>query len=318
VSKSENRTVVIIALAGNLVIAASKLAAAWMTGSSAMLSEGVHSLADTANEWLMLHGLKRANAPPNIEHPLGRGREVYFWSFIVALLIFALGATVSFYEGVHRWFSPKPVSHMSMNYAVLAISFLFEATSWGAALRRLRKTKGNRGYLDAMRRSKDPTIFTVLLEDSAALVGLVIAFIGITLAAATGRSEFDAAASVLIAVVLCITSFFLARETKALLIGEPAQPHVQASLMAMAERDPAVSHANGIITAQLGPDHVLAALSAEFEDHLNTPEIEACVQRLEAQFKSAHPEVIAVFIKPQTRTVWTSRRAILAEASKGG
>jgi cation diffusion facilitator family transporter len=315
-ARSENRSVVLIALTGNLLIAVSKFVAAALTGSSAMLSEGVHSLADTANELLMLYGLKRAQAPADVAHPFGHGREVYFWSFIVALLIFAVGAGVSFYEGVQRLLVPHTVDHVLTNYIVLGVSFVFEGISWGAALRRLRRSKGERGYLEAMRRSKDPTVFTVLLEDSAALTGLLVAAIGITLAAVTGYSQYDAAASLVIAAILCVTSFFLARETKALLIGEPAHSHVQASLLEIASRDGAVAHANGVVTAQLGPDHVLAALSAEFEDALTTPQIEACVERLETAFKSAHPEIVAVFVKPQTKSVWASRRAALEDGEQ--
>jgi len=314
-AKPENRSVVVIALAGNGLIAASKFVAAAVTGSSAMLSEAVHSAADTANELLMLYGLKRARQPPTIAHPFGQGREVYFWSFIVALLIFLVGAGVSFYDGIAHWLNPRPVSHLYANYAVLALSFVFEGISWSVAMRRIRSSKGSAGYVEAMRRSKDPTVFTVLIEDSAALIGLALAFAGITLAALTGRPEFDAAASLLIGVLLCATSYFLARETKALLIGEPAYASVQASILKIAAADPAIARANGIVTAQLGPDHVLAALSAEFEDHLSTSEIEVCVGRLEAAVKEAHPEIVALFLKPQAHSVWSARRAQLTAAS---
>jgi len=311
-AQQENRTVVLIALAGNGLIAASKFVAAAFTGSSAMLSEAVHSVADTANEGLMLYGLKRAQKPPTLEHPFGQGREVYFWSFIVALLIFVVGAGVSFYDGISHWLNPRPTAHVFANYVVLAVSCVFEGISWGAAVRRIRRTKGNAGYFAAMRKSKDPTVFTVLIEDSAALIGLLLAFVGITLAATTGRPEFDAAASLLIGLLLCATSYFLARETKALLIGEPAHTHVQASIVRIAAADPAVAQANGVVTAQLGPDHVLAALSAEFEHDVSASEIEACVERLEKAVKAAHPEVVALFLKPQAHSVWSKRRAALA------
>ncbi|HEY0231327.1 MAG TPA: cation diffusion facilitator family transporter [Dokdonella sp.] len=314
-AKQENRSVVVIALAGNGLIAASKFFAAAFTGSSAMLSEAVHSAADTANELLMLYGLARAQRPPTVAHPFGQGREVYFWSFIVALLIFLVGAGVSFYDGIAHWLNPRPVSHLLANYVVLALSCVFEGISWSVAVRRIRRTKGRAGYFEAMRRSKDPTVFTVLIEDSAALIGLLLAFAGITLAAVTGKPQFDAVASLLIGVLLCATSYFLARETKALLIGEPAHAHVQSSILRIAAADPAIARANGIVTAQLGPDHVLAALSAEFEDDLSTGQIEACVGRLETAVKAAHPEVVALFLKPQAHSVWSARRATLAAAS---
>jgi len=310
-AKEESRFIVVMALAGNLLIAIGKFAAAFFTGSSAMLSEGVHSLADTANELLLLYGMHRASAAPTVEHPFGQGREAYFWSFIVALLIFALGAGVSLYEGVHRLQAPRAVTHVAASFAVLAFSFVFEGTSWFFALRRVRRTKGERSYIQAIRHSKNPAVFTVLLEDSAALVGLIIAFAGIVAASLTGRPEFDAVASILISILLAATSFFLARETKGLLIGEQAHTRVQARLLQIADASDAIAHANGIFTAQLGPDHVLAALSAEFEDHLTTPQIEACIVDLENQFRAAHPEIVAVFVKPQTRATWAERRAAL-------
>jgi cation diffusion facilitator family transporter len=310
-AQDESRFIVVAALAGNLLIAVSKFTAAFFTGSSAMLSEGVHSLADTANELLLLYGMHRANAAPTVEHPFGHGREAYFWSFIVALLVFALGAGVSFYEGVHRLLQPRSVSHVAASIGVLAISFVFEGTSWFLALRRVRRTKGQRSYFQAIRSSKNPAVFTVLLEDSAALLGLVIAFAGVATAALSGRAEFDAAASILIALLLAATSFILARETKGLLIGEQAHSNVQAELLQIADANAAIAHANGIFTAQLGPDHVLAALSAEFEDHLTTPQIETCILDLEQQFRAARPEIVAVFVKPQTRATWAHRRAAL-------
>jgi len=316
-AQQESRFVVMVALVGNLLIAVSKFIAALVTGSSAMLSEGVHSAADTANELLLLYGLHRASAAPTVEHPFGHGREAYFWSFIVALLIFALGAGVSLYEGVHRLLQPRAVNHVAATFVVLAVSFVFEGTSWFFALQRVRRSKGRRSYFQAIRQSKNPAVFTVLLEDSAALLGLVLAFAGILAAVLTGRSEFDAIASILIGILLAATSFVLARETKALLIGEQAHSRVQSRLLQIAEAHPAVAHANGIFTAQLGPDHVLAALSAEFEDRLTTPQIEACILDLEQQFRAAHPEIVAVFVKPQTRATWAARREALESQQDG-
>jgi cation diffusion facilitator family transporter len=317
-ARASSTTVVVIALFGNLGIAVIKFIAAFLTGSAAMGSEGVHSLADTANELLLLYGMRRANAPPDTKHPFGHGREAYFWGFIVALLIFAFGASVSFYQGVSRLLKPHTLGDLRAVYVVLAVSFVFEGISWWTAVRRIRRTKGKLGYYEAVRASKDPSIFTVLLEDSAALLGLIAALAGTVLADLTGRSEYDAAASLVIAVLLCVTSFLLARETKGLLIGEPAHSGLQRSIMEIARADSAIAHVNGVITAQLGPNHVLAALSAEFEDRLSTPAIEACVERVEAAIKSRHPEVVALFVKPQTRQVWAVRRAKLEPAEGMG
>jgi cation diffusion facilitator family transporter len=307
--------VIYAALIGNLLIACTKFAAALFTGSSAMLSEGVHSLVDTGNEVLLLHGLRRAARPPDRSHPLGHGREIYFWSFIVALLVFALGAGVSLYQGVAHIRAPEPIENPKVNYVVLGFSFLFEGYSWRVALKEFRATKGKAGYLEAVRRSKDPTTFTVLFEDSAALAGLAIALVGIGAAQALDMPELDGVASLGIGLVLAATAVFLARECKGLLIGEAALPEVQASVLRIANEDPAVQRANGVITVQMGPSQIVAALSAEFEDHLTSPEIEACVGRIEARIRTAHPEITTLFVKPQTAHTWRERRARIESAA---
>jgi cation diffusion facilitator family transporter len=310
--KSASRSVVYAALAGNLAIAMIKFVAAALTGSSAMLSEGVHSLVDTVNELLLLYGMKRAAKPRNIRHPLGYGRELYFWSFMVALLVFALGASVSFYEGIVHLRSPRPMERPLVNYLVLGASFVCEVASWWVALREFRAAKGDQGYFDAFRTSKDPSTFTVLFEDSAALLGLLIAAAGIAAAQGLNMPRLDAVASIGIGLVLALSSILLARETKELLIGEAAHPHVRASLLRIAGDDPDVRSANGVLTVQLGPRQVVAALSAEFHDRLNTTQIEECVNRIEGAVKRAHPEVTVLFVKPQTAETWRRRVAQLA------
>jgi cation diffusion facilitator family transporter len=307
-AKANTRNVVYAALAGNLAIAITKFVSAWISGSSAMLSEGVHSLVDTINELLLLYGLHRAGKHPDHNHPLGYGRELYFWSFIVALLVFALGAGISFYEGIVHLLAPTPIEHAFVSYIVLGLSFVFEAASWRVAMKEFRAAKGELGYFEAFQCSKDPTTFTVLFEDTAALVGLLIAFAGILGAQLFGVPRLDGIASISIAVVLAVSSLFLARETKALLIGESALPRVRDSILKIAGADPAIRKANGVLTVQLGPDQVVAALSAEFEDRLTTPEIETCVNRVEAAIKAAHPEISTLFVKPQTPETWQARR----------
>lgn len=307
-AQAAKRNIVYVALAGNTAIAASKLVAAWFTGSSAMLSEGVHSLVDSINELLLLYGLHRAARHPDRNHPLGYGRELYFWSFIVALLVFALGAGVSLYEGIAHLLAPEPMQHPFINYIVLGLSFVFEGASWRIAMKEFRVAKGDLGYFEAFRRSKDPTTFTVLFEDTAALLGLLIAFVGILGAHLLRMPQLDGIASISIAVVLAVSSMFLARETKALLIGESALPQVRDSILKIAGVDPAIRKANGVLTVQMGPDQVVAALSAEFEDRLTTPEIEACVDRIEAAIKAAHPEITTLFVKPQTPETWLAKR----------
>jgi len=300
------------ALAGNLAIAAIKFVAASVTGSSALFSEGVHSLVDSINELLLLYGLKRASRPADLEHPVGHGRELYFWSFIVALLVFALGAGVSFYEGIAHILDPKPMERPLVAYLVLAASFVCEAASWVVALREFRAVKGERGYFAAFRASKDPTTFTVLFEDSAALLGLVVAALGIGAAQVFGMPQLDGVASLGIGALLAVASILLAQETKQLLIGESARPHLRESIVRIAGADPEIRSANGVITMQMGPNEVFAALSAEFEDHLDTTRLEHCVNRIEAAIKQAHPEVIVLFVKPQTAETWRQRISRLA------
>ena len=305
-----SRMVVYAALAGNFAIAVVKFIAAWITGSSAMLSEGVHSLVDSVNEVLLLYGMKRAERPADAQHPFGHGRELYFWAFIVALLVFALGAGVSMYEGVMHMLHPEPMSRPVVNYVVLIASIVFEGISWSVAMREFRAAKGQFGYFAAFRRSKDPTTFTVLFEDSAALIGLFIALIGVILSQWLNMPVLDGLASVLIGVVLAVSAIMLARETKGLLIGETADAEVDAQIMKLVATDPDVEHVNGVITTQVGPHQVLVLLSAEFEDHLSTPQIEACVNRIEATVRQAMPDVVRLFIKPQSRAAWQARMTL--------
>ncbi|RUX25754.1 cation transporter [Mesorhizobium sp. M7A.F.Ca.US.011.01.1.1] len=310
-----SKKVIYAALAGNLAIALTKFAAAAFTGSSAMLSEGVHSLVDTGNGGLLLYGMHRAARPADRTHPLGHGRELYFWSFIVALLVFALGAGVSFYEGMIHIMAPEPVANGKVNYIVLGLSFLFEGSSWLVALREFRKQKGKQGWLRAVQSSKDPSVYTVLFEDSAALLGLIVAFAGILAAELLEMPELDGAASIGIGLILGATAIFLARESKGLLIGEPASLEVQRQVLTIAQQDPAVQRANGVLTVHMGPAEIVAGLSIEFEDHLTAPEIEACVERLEAQLKKEMPEITRLFVKPQTSGTWEQRRRLIENAS---
>ncbi|QPC89628.1 cation diffusion facilitator family transporter [Mesorhizobium sp. INR15] len=310
-----SKRVIYAALAGNLAIALTKFAAAFFTGSSAMLSEGVHSLVDTGNGGLLLYGMHRAARPADRTHPLGHGRELYFWSFIVALLVFALGAGVSFYEGVIHIMAPEPVANSKVNYIVLGLSFLFEGGSWLVALKEFRQQKGKQGWLEAVQLSKDPSVYTVLFEDSAALLGLVVAFSGILAAEVLEMPELDGAASIGIALILGATAIFLARESKGLLLGEPASPEVQKKVLAIVQQDPAVQRANGVLTVHMGPAEIVAGLSIEFEDHLTAPEIEACVERLETKLKTEMPEITRLFVKPQTTGTWERRRKIIEAAS---
>jgi cation diffusion facilitator family transporter len=309
----ERNAVIFIALGGNVAIALSKFFAAAYTGSSAMASEGVHSLVDTSNELLLLYGLRRSRAPSDVDHPFGYGREVYVWSFIVALMIFAVGATASAYEGIQRLRHPEPMRSVAVNLIVIAVAFVFEGISWLAARRHLKKERLDATLIGTVRKSKDPSTFAVFLEDSAALLGLVVAAAGVVATHVLDSPIYDALASIAIAVLLAIAALFLGNETKELLIGEQAHSEVRKSLLEIATQDTAVAHANGVVTAQMGPDRVLAALSVEFDDGLKTPEIENCVKRLEDAIRKAFPEVYILFVKPQTQRTWERRRKALLE-----
>jgi cation diffusion facilitator family transporter len=300
ISRLSSRRVIYAAILGDFLIGITKLTAAAWTGSSSLLSEGVHSIVDTGNGFLLLYGLHRSATRPDLEHPLGYGREIYFWSFVVAVLLFAFGAGVSLYQGVVHVLDPEPVQHVAASYAVLGISALFDGTTWWLALRNFRGERRYSQVLNAIRESKDPPSFMVLFEDSAALAGILVAFAGIYLSVRLNLPVLDGVGSILIGLILGVTAWLLAKETKSLLIGERADPGIVDSIMRVAGQIDGIDHANGILTVHLAPKEILVALSLEFADKLRTPEIEAKVVELERCVRLSHPEVVAVFVKPQS------------------
>jgi cation diffusion facilitator family transporter len=295
-----SKFVVYAALTGNLLIAITKFTAAGWTGSSAILSEAVHSLVDTSNQVLILYGMHRANQPPDEQHPLGYGRELYFWSFIVALLIFSLGAGLSFYEGVTHIQNPVPMTDPMINYVVLAISLVFEGTTYWIASRAFEKQRGTMPFFEAATRSRDPPSFLVLFEDAAAVLGIFIAFAGIAAAQSLDIPQLDGAASIGIAAVLAATAIFLARECKGLLIGEPARAQTLQSIRSIAQGLPGVDRLGRLITAHLAPEQVVAILEIDFADRLSAPEVQDLSRKLERLVKQSHPEVIAFFVTPKS------------------
>ena len=297
---SSSKKVIYAALVGNLLVAATKFAAAAITGSSAMLSEAVHSLVDTGNEVLLLHGLRRAARPADQAHPFGHGREVYFWSFVVALSVFALGSGVSLYEGIHHVREPVPITRPVVNYVVLALALVFEGASWRVAFKEFRGEKGQQTFLEAARRSKDPTTFMVLFEDSAAVLGLVIALAGTLAAKFLDRPVLDGVASIAIGILLALVAAFLARESKGLLIGEPAQSEVSDAICAIVTAQPGIERANGLFTVHVGPRQVVAGITVDFRDDLTARQVEDIVARVEARVRQAHPEIVSLLIKPQS------------------
>jgi cation diffusion facilitator family transporter len=291
--------VIYAALAGNVLVALCKFGAAAWTGSSAMLSEAIHSLVDTLNQILMLYGIHRAKAPPDEQHPLGHGRELYFWSFIVAVLIFGLGAGLSFYEGVGHILHPVPVTDPVVNYIVLGLSLLFEGISWSVALRAFNRQRGELGILEAASRSRDPASFLVLFEDTAAMIGILLALAGTFAAERLQLPMLDGVASLGIAAVLALTGGFLARESKGLLIGEPARERVRHSILAIASAEPGVASAGNLLTVHLAPQQIVVALDVDFADDLRASEVETIAGRIEQTIRAQHPEVVRLSVSPR-------------------
>ena len=299
-----SRKVVWAGILGNLLVAVTKFVAAGLTHSSAMLSEAVHSLVDTTNQGVMLYGLNRSARPPDKAHPLGHGRELYFWSFVVAVLIFAIGAGVSIYEGVRHVLDPVEMESPWVNYVVLALAAVIEFGSWTVAMREFRRHKGDLGYYEAAEQTKDPSTLTLLLEDSAALVGIAIALAGTAASQLFDMPTLDGVASILIGLLLAAVSIFLARESKRLLIGEPARRGLVDAIRKCAAAQPGVESVNGILTIHMAPRQVVCALSLEFADALKVPEIERAVEEVEARIRASHPEVTLLFVKPQRASVY--------------
>ncbi len=309
---SGSKKVIYAALAGNTLIAVCKFAAAFWTGSSAMLSEAIHSLVDTGNQGLMLYGLKRSKQPADERHPFGYGSEIYFWSFVVAILIFAVGAGVSIYEGVEKLRHPHPITDIYVNFIVLGAAFAFEASAWFVAYKEFSKERGTHGYVEAIRRSKDPTIITVLFEDTAAMFGLSFAIGGLLVAWLADIPEADGAASILIGLVLATTAAILAYETKGLLIGERAGSEVINGIREIIGAQKGITNLNELLTLHNGPEDILVTISVDFADRLSSAEVERTVSELEAAIKGRFPLVTRVFIEAQS---WTAGRNAAAGQS---
>jgi cation diffusion facilitator family transporter len=286
---SGGKLVLLAALGGNLAIAASKFAAAFVAGSS-------------GNQILLLHGQRRSQLPPDLRHPLGHGRELYFWGFVVALLIFSTGAGLSFYEGWRHYNEPEMLTLRWVNFAVLGAAFVFEGSSLSVAVREFLRSKPTElSWWRALRESKDPAIFVVLVEDSAALAGLIIAAIFIGLTVVTGDPRWDGIGSMVIGVLLAGVAILLASECKALLIGETADPAVQRTIQRIAQEQEGVCEVNEVLTVQLAPRQIIAMVSLDFDDDLSLTQVETIAAEIERQSMAAHPAVMRLFIRPQPR-----------------
>ncbi|MFL6732323.1 MAG: cation diffusion facilitator family transporter [Sphingomicrobium sp.] len=296
---TSTRTLV-IALLANLGIAVSKFVAAAITGSSAMLTEGVHSVVDSTNQLLLMWGRRAAKRPADRRHPFGYGRELYFWSFVVAVLVFSLGAGVSVYEGIIHILEPEPAVSPVIAYGVLLVAFLLEGWSTLEAFQDFRKAKGTLSWFQAVRRSKDPPAFIVLLENGAAMAGIIAAAIGLSLSQLTGDPFYDGAASVVIGVILGFTAMLLAYESKALLIGEAADPELVAALHEMVQARKGVTAVGQVLTVHSAPDQITAMLSVDFDDDITARDVEALVWGIELEAAQRFPMVRRLYLRPRS------------------
>jgi cation diffusion facilitator family transporter len=288
------------AILANLGIAAVKFVAAVITGSAAMTSEGIHSLVDTGDGIIIWIGSRRSQRPADDAHPFGHGKELYFWTFVVAVMVFAVGGGMSIYEGIIHLVHPRPVENLAWSYGVLGASALLEGSSWLVAARAFADAKGPRGVWQTIRGAKDPTVFAVLLEDTAALAGLLVALAGTALGHALRLPQLDAVASLVIGLLLMVVALVLARESKGLLVGEAASHRTVAAVRALVARDPAVEHVGRVLTVHFGPQSVLLNLEVRFRQPQSLPELRRALARLETEIRRAHPEVKWVFFGSET------------------
>lgn len=264
-----------------------------------MFSEAVHSVVDSGNQLLLLYGVKRSKRPADSKHPFGYGKELYFWSFVVAILIFSIGSGISFYEGFHKLHSPEPVSNPMINFIVLGFAVIFESWTCWVAATEFKKSKGDRGWVEAIRRSKDPALFTVLFEDTAALLGLLVALIALTLSEHLNLPVLDSVASLIISFILAVTAGLLAFECKGLLTGEGASEEVVTGIKQIINESQGIKHVNEVLTLHLGPEDILLNVSLDFEDDLSSGEVEEAISTLESRIKQMFPEIRRVFIEAQ-------------------
>lgn len=295
-----SKKIIIAALIGNSLISVTKFVAASMTGSSAMLSEGIHSIVDTGNQILLLYGLKRAAKPPSPQFPFGHGKEIYLWSFIVAILIFAVGAGISIYEGINHILNPSILGDPTVNYIVLVLAMIFEGGALYFAVTEFNKVRGSYSYVEAVQRGKDPSLFVVLFEDCAAMLGLFVAMAGIILAQITGDALWDGVASVIIGLILAFTAIWLAHETKSLLIGEGANIDIVEGIHKIALKQNSIENINEVLTLHMGPEFILVNMSISFKKHLPVGNIEKAIEIITKEIKEKFPIAKKVFIEAES------------------
>jgi cation diffusion facilitator family transporter len=287
------------ALAANLAIAVAKFVAASVTGSSALLSEAIHSTADTGNELLLVLGSKLSRKPADRIHPFGRGQEIYFWGLIVALVLFALGGGLSIYEGIEHILEPHEIVDPFWNYIVLGCAFVFEGASFFLAAKTMRKSarRHRKTFFQETHNSRNPEHFIVLFEDAAALLGIVVAFVGVFASHRLHLPVVDGAASIVIGLILTAAALVLAYECRSLLLGESADPEKVAAIESLVAKDPAVDRVGHALTMYLGPEEILLNLEVDFKNDLTGGDIEAAVARLESAIRREHPDVRRIFLE---------------------
>jgi cation diffusion facilitator family transporter len=287
------------ALAANLLIAITKFISGSVTNSAAMISEGVHSLVDTTNQLLLLFGIYRSKKPPDDKRPFGYGKELYFWSFIVSILIFGLGGGISIYQGYIHLRRPEPFENPFWNYIVLAVSFVFESSSFIVAAREFNKTRGELSWWKAIRESKDPSSFLVLFEDGAAILGLAVVFIFVWLGHRLNNPYLDGAASIVVGLILTVVSVLVARESRSLLMGEGIALATQQKITRLVEQDAAVIKLLSVFSTYQSPDEVMLLLIVGFKADLDTEEIDEAINRLRQAIKKEYPRIRYIIIQPE-------------------
>ncbi len=295
----ESPTAVYGAIISGIIIAVAKFVAAFITGSSAMLSEGIHTVVDTGNELLLLFGIRQSRQPPDEAHPFGHGKEIYFWSLIVALLLFGMGGGMSIYEGIGHMQHPEPLENPLWSYVVLGISFIAEGASVAIAMKEFVPTISDESVWHALRTSKDPTVTTVLVENVAAVLGVIVALLGVYLGERLNDPRFDGIASIVIGAILAVVAVFLAYESKGLLVGETADIDVVRGIRQLAESDPTVTAVGTPYTMHLGPRDVLLNLDLQFKQDALAEEVTAAVDRIETAIHAHYPTVKRIFIEAE-------------------
>ena len=306
---NSTKTGIYAAIAANTAIAIAKFIAGGVTGSSAMLSEGIHSVVDTGNGLLLLLGIRRSKMGPDDTHPFGHGKELYFWSLIVAILIFSIGGGMSFYKGIAHMQAPTPLTDPTWSYVVLGLAAVFESIALSLALKSFNATRGDKPFWAALRASKDPGNFAIIFEDTAALLGLIVAALGVYAGHALNNPYLDGVASLLIGVILALTAAFLAYESKGLLIGEGADPDVLRRIRALVQADAAILNAKQPLSMHFGPNDVFLALDVNFHPGLLAAEVEEAVDRIEKTIRQQHPDIQRIFIEARAVSLERTNKA---------